>query len=221
MKTAPTRCLAGLLVTTLATFVLSAQAAAGGKSAAPTGDPAKGKEIAAAVCAACHQLDGNSATPENPKIAGQHAAYLFKQMKNFKLGADGKAERVNAIMNAMMAPYTDEALRDLAAWYASQTMSAGTARSPDALELGRKLYLAGDARKGLPACAGCHGPRAAGIPAQFPRLAGQYAEYLEAQLKAFRAGERSNDPNRMMQMVAAKMSDAEIRAVADYIAGLR
>ncbi len=190
------------------------------KPAVYQGDAAKGKEIAATVCIACHGADGNSPTSANPKLAGQHAPYLFKQMKNFKAKADGKAERVNAIMNGMIAPYTEEQMRDLAAHFSSQNQSGGEAKNRETLDLGKKLFRAGDASKGLPACAACHGPTGTGLPAQFPRIAGQFAEYTEAQLKAFRNSERVNDPNRMMQMVAVKMTDAEVRAVADYIAGL-
>lgn len=184
------------------------------------GDAAKGKEIAATVCVACHGADGNSPATANPKLAGQHAAYLFKQMRNFKAGPDGKPERVNAIMNGMIAPYSEEQMKDLAAWFSSQKQNGGEIKNRETLALGQKLYRAGDASKGLPACAACHGPTGSGIPVQFPRIAGQFQEYAEAQLKAFRAGERANDPNKMMQMVAVKMTDAEIRAVADYIAGL-
>lgn len=190
------------------------------KPAAYQGDAAKGQPIASAVCGACHGPDGNSPSSANPKLAGQHAQYLFKQMKNFKPGADGKPERVNAIMNGMIAPYTEEQMKDFAAYFASQKQNGGEMKNRDAVELGKKLWRAGDASKGLPACAACHGPAGAGLPAQYPRLAGQYPEYTEAQLKAFRVSERANDPNRMMQMVAVKMTDAEIRAVADYIAGL-
>ncbi|MFN3885104.1 MAG: c-type cytochrome [Rhodocyclaceae bacterium] len=197
-----------------------ARASEAEKTAPYPGDPAKGKEIAATVCAACHNPDGNSPTPANPKLAGQHAGYLFKQMKNFKAGPDGKPERVNAIMNGMIAPYTEEQMKDLAAWFASQQQVGGAVKDRTTLELGQKLYRAGNAEKGLPACAGCHGPAGKGIPVQYPRIAGQYQEYLEAQLKAFRSGERANDPNKMMRMIAIKMTDAEIRAVADYIAGL-
>jgi cytochrome c553 len=185
------------------------------------GDPAKGREIAATVCAACHNADGNSTQGVNPKLAGQHARYLYKQMKDFK-AADGKQPlRVNAVMNGMIAPYTDEQLRDLAAWFSSQIQQGGQAHDRDTLEAGQKLYRAGNQAKGLPACAGCHGPTGSGIPAQFPRIGGQFAEYIETQLKAFRDETRSNDPNKMMRMVAIKMTDKEIKAVSDYIAGLR
>jgi cytochrome c553 len=206
----------------VAAFALASLAHANepAQPAAYQGDPAKGQPIASAVCGACHGPDGNSATAANPKLAGQHAAYLLKQMKNFKAGADGKSERVNAIMNGMIAPYNEEQMKDFAAYFASQKQNGGELKNRDSLELGKKLYRAGDASKGLPACAACHGPAGAGLPAQFPRIAGQFAEYTEAQLKAFRVSERTNDPNRMMQMIAIKMTDAEIRAVADYIAGL-
>jgi len=197
-----------------------AQADEAAQSAAYKGDAAKGQPLASSVCGACHGPDGNSPSSANPKLAGQHAAYLFKQMKNFKAGPDGKSERVNAIMNGMIAPYTEEQMKDFAAYFAAQKQTGGEVKNRESLELGRKLYRGGDASKGLPACAACHGPAGAGLPAQYPRIAGQFAEYTEAQLKAFRLGERANDPNKMMQMVAVKMTDAEIRAVADYIAGL-
>lgn len=191
------------------------------KPVAYKGDPAKGQEIATTVCVACHGTDGNSPTSANPKLAGQHAAYLFKQMKNFKADASGNASRANAIMNGMIAAYDENQMKDLAAYFAAQKQAGGEVKSRETLEQGKKLYRGGDTSKGLPACAGCHGPAGTGLPAQYPRLAGQYQEYLETQLKAFRNSERTNDPNRMMQMVAVKMTDAEIRAVADYIAGLR
>lgn len=202
-----------------ALFAVFQVCASEGQGASYQGDPAKGKEIATTVCAACHGPDGNSPTNAYPKLAGQHAAYLYKQMKEFKAGADGKPVRVNAIMNGMIAPYSDEQMKDLAAYYASQKQTGGETKR-ESLALGQKLWRAGDAAKGVPACAGCHGPAGAGIPAQFPRLAGQHPEYTEAQLKAFRNEERANDPNKMMRMIAIKMTDKEIKAVADYAAGL-
>jgi cytochrome c553 len=204
----------------LAFVGVQANASDAAKPAAHQGDAAKGEEIAMTVCVACHGPDGNSPTSANPKLAGQHASYLYKQMKNFKMGADGKAARVNAIMNGMIGPYGDEQMRDLAAYFSNQKQNGGEAKNRESLELGKKLFRAGDASKGLPACAACHGPTGAGLPVQYPRIAGQYPEYTEAQLKAFRNSERVNDPNSMMQMVAIKMTDAEVRAVADYIAGL-
>ena len=188
---------------------------------APKGDPAKGQVIASGVCGACHGADGNSPVSANPKLAGQHADYLFKQMRNFKSGPEGKPERSNPIMNGMIAAFDENQMRDLAAWFSSQTQKGEQAKNRDTLSLGQKLYRAGDASKGLPACAGCHGPSGAGIPAQFPRIGGQYQDYIEVQLKAFRAGERTNDPNKMMETIALRMTDAEIKAVADFAAGLR
>lgn len=189
--------------------------------AAPKGDPARGEPIASTVCGACHGPDGNSLAAANPKLAGQHPEYLFKQMKNFKAADGQQPERVNAIMNGMIAAYDENQMRDLAAYFASKTQSGESAKNRETIEAGQKLYRAGDMSKGLPACAACHGPAGAGMPVQYPRIAGQFAEYTEAQLKAFRDGGRANDPNRMMRMVALKMTDAEIKAVADYIAGLR
>ncbi len=210
-----------LLSLLLAGSISPVFAAEPAQAAAPKGDPAKGQPIATTVCAACHGPDGNGTAPTNPKLAGQHPEYLFKQMKNFK-AADGKQpERTDPIMNGMIAAYDENQMRDLAAYFASQKQNGDQAKNRDTIEAGQKLYRAGDAKKGLPACAACHGPTGTGIPAQFPRIGGQYAEYVEKQLKAFRDGTRENDPNKMMRMVAIKMTDAEIKAVSDYVAGLR
>lgn len=199
-------------------FVPLAQAA--DSAPAPRGDAARAAPIATTLCAACHGADGNSPTAANPKIAGQHAAYLLKQMMDFKAGPDGKAARVSPIKNGIMAAFSEEQMRDFAAYFAAQKQTGGELRNRETLALGQRLYRAGDASKGLPACAACHGPAGAGIPDQYPRIGGQFAEYTEAQMKAFRTGERANDLNKMMRMVAERMTDAEIRAVADYIAGL-
>lgn len=204
-------------------FAATAQAAdkpASAEKAVPKVDAAKGQQVAAQICAACHNPDGNSAVAANPKLAGQHADYLYKQLKDFKANGGKPAERNNPIMGGMVMAITAQDMKNVAAFYASQTQKGEQAKN-SAIEAGQKLYRAGNAAKGLPACAACHGPAGAGIPAQYPRIGGQFAEYTEAQLKAFRAGERANDPNRMMRGVADKMSDAEIKAVSDYIAGLR
>jgi len=171
------------------------------------GDPAKGQALGSTICAACHNPDGNSTVAANPKLAGQNADYLFKQMMNFK-SVDGKQpERVNAVMNGMIAPFNEEQMRDLAAYFSSQKQKGEVAKNRDTIELGQKLYRAGNMGKGLPACAACHGPTGAGIPAQYPRVGGQFADYIEAQLKAFRDESRANDPNKMMRMVAIKMTE--------------
>lgn len=184
-------------------------------------DPAKGKVIAETVCVACHGADGNSAVSANPNLAGQVEEYIYKQLKNFK-ATDGKpAARNNPIMGGMAAPLSDEDMKNVAAWFASQKMKPAAAKDEKQIALGQKLWRGGDAKKGIPACAGCHGPAGAGLPALFPRLAGQFPEYTEAQLKSFRTEERANDPEKMMRMIAAKLSDVEIKAVAEYAAGLR
>ncbi len=188
----------------------------------PQADLAKGQQIASATCAACHGADGNSIGPANPKLASQTPEYLHKQLMNFAPAAPGKpAERLNNIMAAFAASLSSEDMRNVAAFYASQTLKPETAKHIETIALGQKIFRGGIAEKGVPACAGCHGPAGAGIPVQYPSLAGQYADYVEAQLKAFRSGERANDPNRMMRITAARLSDAEIKAIADYVAGLR
>ena len=196
----------------------AAPAVAQGAAAA---DPAKGERIAKQVCAACHAADGNSTISANPKLAGQIPEYLRKQLANFKPQAAKKAERESAVMAGMVAGLSDGDMRDVAAYYASQRLRPAAAGSKELAAQGQKLWRGGNAASGLPACSGCHGPDGAGIPSQYPRLSGQFAEYVEAQLKLFRADGRANDPNGMMRGVAARMTDQEIRAVAEYAAGLR
>ena len=205
----------------LCSVLAAASAVAVEPPATPTPDLAKGQTIASQTCAACHGADGNSPAPANPKLAGQVAEYLEKQLHNFKAVQGKKPERDNAIMAGMVANLSPEDMRNVAAYFASQKPMEGVSRSRELVFVGQKLYRGGNAATGLPACAGCHGPNGAGLPAQYPRLAGQYAEYTAAQLKAFHEGQRANDTNRMMRSIAAKMSDADIRAVSDYIAGLR
>jgi len=209
------------LLSLLLAGVLSTASAAEHAKSAAKGDPAKGQAIGSTMCAACHAADGNSIGAPNPKLAGQHAEYLFKQMKNFKAADGNPPERNNPIMNGMIAAFDEAQMRDLAAYFAAQKQIGDQAKNRDTLEAGQKIFRAGNAAKGLPACAGCHGPTGMGIPAQFPRIGGQFADYIEAQLKGFRDGTRANDPNGMMRTIALKMTDAEIKAVADYTAGLR
>jgi cytochrome c553 len=172
------------------------------------------------VCVACHAADGNSTIPANPKLAQQHAHYLSKQLVDYTVRSGEKTPaRESAIMNGIAAGLSEQDRRDLAAWFASQQGKPGTARNKDTLELGQRIWRAGLPEKALPACSGCHNPTGAGIPIQYPRLAGQHAEYVETTLKAFRDGTRRN--NVPMQQIAARMSDVEIRAVADLIQGLR
>jgi cytochrome c553 len=196
---------------------LAAAMLAGGMALAQDKAPA----AAAQVCAACHAADGNSIAPANPKIAGQFVEYLAKQLRDFKAQGSKPALRESAVMNGMVANLSDADMKGLAAYYAGQALKPSAAADKELAALGQKLWRGGDALHGIPACAGCHGPAGAGIPAQFPRLAGQYAEYIAAQLTAFREGKRTNDVNGVMRGVAAHMNDGQIRAVAEYAAGLR
>lgn len=184
-------------------------------------DAAKGQAIAGQVCAACHAADGNSQTAANPKLAGQFYDYLHKQLVNFRPQGGKKAERDNAVMAGMTANLSATDLKDLAAYYAAQKLKPAAAKDKELAALGQRIYRGGNTATGVAACAGCHGPAGAGMPAQYPRIAGQFPEYVEAQLKAFRAGARANDPNGMMRGVVARMSDREIQAVSEYVAGLR
>lgn len=179
-------------------------------------DLAKAKQIAETICVACHAADGNSQLSANPKIAGQVKEYLAKQLTEFKSGA-----RQDPAMSAMAALVADEDIAAVAQYYASQTLQPEPTKNLETVELGQKIWRAGIADKGVPACAACHGPTGSGMPAQYPRLSGQFAEYTTLQLQKFRDGGRDNDPNQMMRMIALKMTDAEMRAVADYAAGLR
>lgn len=180
----------------------------------------RGQQTASQVCAGCHAADGNSTSPVNPKLAAQHADYLYKQLANFRPKDAGKQpERPNPIMTGIASTLSEDDMRNVAAFYATQPLKPAFAKSKDTVELGQKIYRGGIADKGVPACAGCHGPAGLGIPAQYPRLSGQYAEYTEAQLVAFRQGARLNSVQ--MTSIAARMSDREIKAVSDYVAGLR
>lgn len=202
-----------------ATPETSAQTKADPKAPAKV-DTVKGGAIAQAVCASCHAADGNAVGNAYPKLAGQHDAYLVKQLMNFKLAPGAKEPaRYNAIMSGFAAALSDADMRNVAAYYAAQQYKPSTAKNKESVELAQKIWRGGIAEKNVPACAACHGPNGAGIPVQYPRLGGQFAEYSEAQLVAFRSGARKN--NAPMAAVASRLSDAEIKALADYIAGLR
>lgn len=177
-------------------------------------DLVKGEASYTAVCAACHAADGNSAIPVNPKLSQQHPEYLVKQLQEFKSG-----KRANAVMSGMAAILSDQDMLNVAYWLNTKTAKPGFAKDKELVSLGERIYRGGIADRQVPACAGCHSPNGAGIPSQFPRLAGQHADYAVAQLTAFRDGIRKN--SLQMTGVAAKMNDREIRAVADYVAGLR
>jgi len=196
------------LVSVLIAMVL----AVGGAQAA--GDIEVGK-TKSAVCMACHGPDGNSPNPMWPKLAGQHPSYLEKQLHDLKSGA-----RTDPMMAPIVAPLNDEDMENLAAYYSSLPLTPGAAAA-DQVALGEKIYRAGNAATGLPACMSCHGPNGMGVPeANYPRISGQHGAYMEKALKDFRGGARANDVNKMMRDVAAKMSDADIAAVASYLQGL-
>ncbi len=178
------------------------------------GDAAAG-QAKSALCATCHSQDGNSQIPMNPKLAGQNANYLIKQLQDYKSGA-----RQNPTMTAMVASLSDQDIADIAAWYASQEVTLGGA-DPAQVELGESLYRAGVESLGIAACSACHGPAGNGnAPAGFPSLSGQHEEYTLAQLRAFRSGARNNDASSMMQTTVERLTDAELEALASYVSGL-
>jgi cytochrome c553 len=202
---------------TMAMVAIAAMLAASSALAqnAAKGDPAKGQQTATTVCAACHNADGNSVAAANPKLAAQHPEYLTKQLVNFKSG-----ERKSPIMSGMVAALTPEDMNNLGAYFAGQKAAPGAAANKELIAAGQKLFKGGNQASGVPACAACHGPNGSGIPVQFPRLAGQHAEYTLGQLKLFRSSERANDAAKMMRVIAQKMTDQEMQAVSEYIAGL-
>ncbi len=202
--------LSNRVLLTLTTLAFACGAWAGG-------DPKAG-EAKAAACAACHGADGNSFVPNFPKLAGQVERYLVKQLADFQSGA-----RQDATMAGMAAALSPQDREDIAAFYARQPLQPGSSSAaPDVLARGEKIYLGGDAHKGYPACAGCHGPDGAGnAPAGWPSLRAQHPAYTVKQLNDFRSGARKNDPNKMMRQIAVQMSDADIEAVAEYIATLK
>lgn len=171
-------------------------------------------QIVNTVCAACHAPDGNSVISLNPKLAAQHPEYLEKQLTEFKSG-----KRANAVMSGMAAMLSEEDIKNVATYFSTQKLTLGQAKTNAAGSLGEKIYRGGIASTNVPACAACHGANGSGLPKQFPRLSGQHADYTLAQLRTFRTGERANAP--MMMVIATKMTDAEMAAVADYIQGLR
>ena len=203
-----------LTASAFSTLAQEAKPAAVEPAKAAKPDLAKGEASFATVCAACHAADGNSVIPTQPKLAQQHPEYLVKQLQEFKSG-----KRANAIMTGMSATLSDADMKNIAYWVSSKTAKPGFAKEKDLVLLGERIYRGGIADRQVPACAGCHGPSGAGIPAQYPRLSGQHAEYAVAQLTSFRDGARNN--SLQMTQIAAKMNDREIKAVADYIAGLR
>lgn len=199
-----------------------AMAYAAEESKAPKADAAKGELLYTngdntrniPACVACHGAAGNSTITQNPKLASQHEAYLRKQLADFKT-----PQRNNPVMSPIAKALTEDEMKNIAAYLDKQAGKPGAAKNKDTVEFGKKIYRAGIAEKNVPACAGCHGPNGAGIPAQFARLGGQHQDYSAAQLTAFRVGTRKN--STQMVTIAKRLSDDEIQAVADYIAGLK
>ena len=205
----------------LAACTASAFAADAKPAAAPAAKPesakpdaAKGEVIANGVCVACHTNDGSRGVPANPILQGQHPEYLVKQLTEYKSG-----KRANAIMMGFASTLSEADMKDVAAYFATKKAKPGFATNKDTVALGEKIYRGGIAERNIPACAGCHSPSGAGIPALYPRLGGQHAEYTETQLIAYRAGTRNNSVQ--MTGIAAKLNDREIKAVSDYLTGLR
>jgi cytochrome c553 len=198
-----------------AAALLSSPALAATEAKAPfKPDAARAQQLVTQVCGACHTADGTRGAPANPILQGQHAEYLVKQLREFKTG-----KRKNAVMQGMAATLSDEDMQHLAAFYASKTAKPGFAKNKATVELGERIYRGGIASLKVPACSGCHSPSGAGMPAQYPRLAGQHADYSELQLTSFRNGTRGNSVQ--MTAIAGKLGEREAKAVADYMAGLR
>lgn len=181
-------------------------------------DAARGQQIASQVCVTCHNADGNSTIAGNPRLAQQHADYLYKQLVDYTVQGQARPARENPVMNGFASQLSEADKRNVAAWFSSQAAKPNFAKNKDTLELGQRIWRAGIPDKAVPACSGCHGPAGSGIPVQYPWIAGQHAEYTETTLKNFREGARRN--NAPMQQIAARLSDAEIKAVADFAQGL-
>lgn len=190
-------------------------------AAQAAGDPVAGKALNV-TCVACHGEDGNSPSDLYPKLAGQHAGYLEKQLRDFKasMSSGGTVGRNNAIMMGMVATLSEQDMADLSAYFASQTMSPNTT-PPELADAGQQLYMGGDLERGIAACTACHGPRGNGTQLSgFPKISGQYGSYIKSQLEMFRSGERNNDLNGMMRDVAMKLTDEDIELLSGYLGGL-
>lgn len=212
MKPFASLLMAALLAVPAAAVFAQAPAPAAAAPAKP--DLTQGSAKFTAVCAACHGADGNSPVPANPKLAQQHPEYLLKQLQEFKAG-----KRTSPIMQGFAAQLTEADMKNVSWWAGAQKAKPGFAKDKDLVALGERIYRGGIADRQVAACSGCHSPNGAGVPTQYPRLSGQHADYTAAQLTAFRDGGRKN--SLQMSQIAAKLNDREIRAVADYVAGLR
>ena len=211
-----------LLAAAFATLAPTALAAEEAKPAAGAPDLARAQQIVSQVCAACHGADGNSPASANPSLAGQPAQYITLQLAHFKAGI-----RPSPIMQPMAAPLSDADMVSLGAFFAQQKPKPQTAKNPDSVKLAQQLFRGGDMKNDVPACSACHVANGVGLPKNFPRLAGQHADYTYAQLAAFKSGQRGNDKEgkdvngRVMAAIATRLSDEQMKALADYVAGLR
>lgn len=202
-------------LTKVAVLLVTAGMVCGGTAYGAGGDAKKGQSIAS-NCAACHGHDGDHTTAQTiPKLAQQLEPYIEKQLDDFKSGA-----RKNSIMSSMASTLSDQDVKDVAAYFSSQKMTADKVADKSLAEEGKKIFTGGIANKAVPACASCHGAHGEGMPLTFPRLAGQHAQYIVAQLKNFKSDARTNDPNGVMRTIASKLSDHQMEAVADYVSGL-
>ncbi len=206
--------LASLLMTALLAVPVFSAHAAGDAAKVAKPDLVKGEASYGAVCMSCHGADGNSAIAANPKLSQQHPEYLIKQLQEFKSG-----KRKTAIMQGFASALSEDDMRNVSYWVTSKTAKPGFAKDKELVAMGERIYRGGIADRQIAACAGCHSPNGAGIPAQYPRLSGQHADYTASQLNMFRDGTRAN--SIQMNQVASKLNDKEIKAVSDYIAGLR
>jgi len=196
-------------------MLISTTLSAEDTSVAHTPDLDNGKTIAAGTCSACHGADGNSMIPMYPSLAEQHAAYLTKQLSEFKSGV-----RANAVMGPMATMLSDTDMADVSAFYASQKATLKKTNAGD-INAGKLLYYVGDGERGIPACAGCHSNNGKGIVGKYPSVAGQSGDYVISQLKLFKTGQRENDANKMMRTVAKRLSEDDMKALADFTSNLR
>ena len=187
---------------------------------ADANDILRGKEIATTQCISCHGTDGNSPDSMYPKLAGQHFGYLQKQLLDYKPNNRGEIIRKNQIMQGFAANLTDEDINAVSKYYASQTLKPETAKNKNLKPIAEKLFRGGDFKRDIPSCTGCHGPAGAGIPTIYPAIAGQYSQYTKSALLAYRNGERDLE-NSSMRTIAKYLTDLEIEALADYLAGMR
>jgi len=205
---------------TVAAIALTFSGFVSAKSPA-AGDAEKGKEIAAGICAGCHNPDGNSAIPIYPILAGQYPGYLAKQLHDFKAAEGETAKRDNQIMAPMSATLSEDDIANLAAFYSQQKPQPGPVTDASLVQAGERLYQGGNLENAIPACSSCHSPNGRGIPPHYPRIDGQHPGYTFSQLQAFRQGTRKNDTNSAMQTIVSRMSEQEMKAVSEYIATLK